>query len=506
MLPIFSSEQIKAWDQFTIDNQAISSFELMQRASNVMAQWLVDHLSEYAELFIFCGNGNNGGDGLFLAEILVSKGFSVQVCVFPVAERSSEDFLSALSSLQASGFKDFIGANDIGSKKISNKIVFIDALLGSGINRSLEGPIKELVIWMNAMPNVKISIDLPSGMFANPPWDGICIQADITLTLGSPKLTALLPDTGTQFGILKVLDIGLSEAFMDQNQSMCQWIEKNDVLTLLKARKAFDYKNRFGHVQVIGGGPGMAGALLMAGRAALRSGCGLCTLVSLEAHRAICQSNLPEAMFKNIDESFRIASTVIAAGPGMGQNERLVEFFKERLNENSHAMVVDADALNALDPQIDLKHKSCGLILTPHVGEFDRLFGKSNSAYERLQKAVHFSIQFGCYIVLKGHFTAICCPDGNTYFNSTGNSGLAKGGSGDVLCGMIAALVAQSYSLRDACLIGTYVHGLVADTLSLSMAKESMMASDLVETIPHVLKKLWDEKEAGGPLRSWNEC
>lgn len=506
MLPIYSSEQIKAWDQFTIDNQAISSFELMQRASNVMAQWLLEHLSKYAGLIVFCGNGNNGGDGLCLSEILLSRGFTVQVCVFPVAERSSEDFLKALSYLKATGFKDFIGADDIRSQKISNEIVFIDALLGSGINRSLEGPVKELVIWMNAMPNVKISIDLPSGMFASPPWDGTCIHANITLTLGSPKLTALLPNTGNQFGLLKVLDIGLTEAFIDQNQSMWQWIEQKDILSLLKARQAFDYKNRFGHVQVIGGGPGMAGALLMAGRAALRSGCGLCTLVSLESHRAICQSNLPEAMFKNIDESFRITSTVIAAGPGMGQNGSLVEFFKKRLTENSHAMVVDADALNALDPQIDLKHKSCGLVLTPHVGEFDRLFGKSNSAYERLQRAVHFANQFGCYIVLKGHFTAICCPDGNTYFNSTGNSGLAKGGSGDVLCGMIAALVAQSYSLRDASLIGTYVHGLVADTLSLSMAKESMMASDLVETIPHVLKKLWDEKEAGGLLRGWNEC
>lgn len=506
MLPIFLSTNIKAWDQYTIENEPIESIELMERASKVIFDWLTLRLNPDSKIYIICGSGNNGGDGLCVARLLYQEAYLVNVYCLNLSGNISPEFQNSYDRLVAGGFNHFLTESEFLEGIQNSSGIILDALLGSGINRAIGPELYFLTQEINQSKNIKISIDLPSGMFAMPPWDGICIEADFTLSLQSPKLTALLPDTGPFYGHLEVLEIGLSQGFVKNISTAFHWLERRDILDRLKERQPFDYKNKFGHVLVIGGANGMTGATLFAARSALRGGCGLCSILSLEENRSVFQTALPEAMFLTPDVGLVKTYKCIAIGPGMGAEQTLIDILHEVLSQSETNLVIDADGLNAITSEEQLGLNFNNKILTPHIGEFDRLFGGSANHYERLSKARSKAIQFNCFIVLKGHFTAIVNPSGNVLFNSTGNSSLAKGGSGDVLCGLISAFVAQSYELEDACILGVYLHGLAADLYVMENGMESLLATDLIEMLPKAFKLLWDEKKAGSSVWSWNQC
>ncbi|MBK8955578.1 MAG: NAD(P)H-hydrate dehydratase [Saprospiraceae bacterium] len=505
MLPVYKSATIKQWDVYTIENEPISSVELMDRAASVCVEWLRSQYPPSTPVLIFCGNGNNGGDGLSIGMQLQNLAYRVSVCLVPVSAENSRDYEIQLAGVLNNRHISILQIDDAKSllKKNYNTLV-IDAILGSGTNRSPSPELENIFEFLQPYDQRIVSIDLPSGMYPDQPPGHLCVHASATLSLQTPKLTSLLPQTGKHYGLLKILDIGLMPDFVDSHPPDKWFIRQEDVVRFLKRRKPFDYKNNFGHVCMVGSCLGMAGALVLSAKAALKSGCGLCTLSSVSENRIILQTSVPEAMFCSPDQILPEKFKVLAIGPGMGKSESMKDLLYVLKDRYAGIWVIDADALNLISEENVLDEFKGDVVITPHVGEFDRLFGPSENDFQRLEKAIDQAVQLKITIVLKGHHTATVTPDGKVYFNSSGNPGLAKGGSGDVLTGMIAAFLAQGYSTREACIIAVYLHGFAADLLAEKIAIESMMATDLLEVLPLAMKNLFQHEKSRSPFGSRN--
>jgi NAD(P)H-hydrate epimerase len=494
-MKIVSCEQIKEIDSYTIKHEPIASIDLMERASVQLFNWITGRFGISEHFVIFAGTGNNGGDGLALARMLGYYGYMADVQFVSVSDIISSDCSLNLNRLQnvtnvtINTIKDISQFPIIGSDDI-----VIDAIFGSGLTRPVTGLPAEVIKMINISEALVISIDLPSGLFgednSNNSNTGI-IRADYTLTFQFPKLSFMFPENAGFVGEWIVLPIGLDDNAIRKSVSPYSLLLSGDILPLLKSRNKFDHKGTYGHGLLIAGSEGKMGAAVLGAGAALRSGIGLITCHIPSGGNLIIQSTVSESMVvsdrseKYISEIGSLENfTAVGIGPGIGTAPETQKALFDVLSSCKKPIVIDADALNILSMNKEwLSLIPSGSILTPHPKEFERLFGKSIDSYERLQKQIAFSEKFNCIIVCKGANTTLSTPSGDVFFNSTGNPGMATGGSGDVLTGIILSLLAQGYSPVNAAITGVYLHGLAGDIAAGESCYESIIASDIINCI-----------------------
>jgi len=490
-MEILSAEQIRAWDEFTKEQEPITSIDLMERAAESCLSWLEKNNYLDRSFSIYCGKGNNGGDGLALARMLSLQDCPVTVHILEFGHLGTDDFQANLARLHATPVEIRFVQGPENFHPIPAGNILIDALLGSGLNRALEGVTAQLAAHMNQSGNTIIAIDIPSGLFADRSSTGNpAIRAHHTLSFQCYKQAFLLPENEPFTGQVHILDIGLHPDYLRQVTSGLELVDPFIIQSIFRPRKDFAHKGTYGHALLIAGSYGKIGAALLASRACLRSGAGLLTTHVPVCGYTVLQTALPEAMvLTDKDEQINTAFagelsgySVVGIGPGIGQDERTKELLKDVLRRYQKPVVLDADALNMLaaDPSL-FSFLSPYSILTPHPKEFERLFGSSANDFERLELACEQAKQHQCVIILKGHYTFIAMPGGKGYFNSTGNAGMAKGGSGDVLTGILMALLSQGYSPGEAAILGVYLHGLAGDLAAETFSKESMLPSDLTD-------------------------
>lgn len=493
MKKIFNALQIKKIDNCTINNQSISSVELMESAAISIYEALIKVLKSKQKIVVFAGTGNNGGDALAVARMLLNDDYKLKVYLVGSRDNLSKDCLINKERLERLITIHSID-NDVDIPHLSPDIVVIDGLFGSGLNRPLEGVHKNIVEAVNQSGALVYSVDMPSGLYvgdntSNDPES--IIHADCVFTLQFPKLSLLLPQIYDYCRKMIVLDIGLCEKCIDEEQTDFYFLEKSDISKLLKSRSTFSHKGNFGHALLVAGSYGKMGAAVLAARACLRAGVGLLTMHIPQCGVDIMQTSVPEAMvdvdlgiesLKGLD-NLDLDKYVIGVGPGIGQKEGTCDFLSSLLNAYHKPMVLDADALNLIASDECLKEKiPSGSILTPHPIEFERLIGfKCENSYHRLEAARNFAEKYRVYIVLKGAYSAIITPQKEVYFNSTGNPGMATGGSGDVLTGVITSLLAQGYSPLNSVLVGVYLHGLAGDLGVRAKSERSLLPSDIIE-------------------------
>ena len=502
MMKIFPIASIKQLDAYTIENEPIASIDLMERAARALASAIAGRWSKETNFTVFAGPGNNGGDALAVARLLTEKGYRVETFLFNTKGGLSPDCAANMERLAAIPDVDLhVITSQFVFPKLTAEDVIIDGLFGSGLNKPLTGGFAAVVKFINASPAQVVSIDIPSGLMGednsyNAP-SGI-VHANLTLSLQLPKLSFLFAENESYVGEWRLLDIGLSREAIAETPTDYSLIEPVDVASLLKPRTKFAHKGHFGRALLIAGSQGMAGASVLAARACLRSGVGLLTVHVPFCNNGIVQTAVPEAMTE-IDLSdicFATATDTndyqaVAVGPGLGRLPDTVSALAEQIETSETPMVLDADALNILsENRALLSRLPKGSILTPHPAELDRLVGKCRNSFERLERARELARNADVHIVLKGAYTAVVAPDGTCRFNTTGNPGMATGGSGDVLTGILLALLAQGYAPGDAAALGVCVHGHAGDLAAKQLGQIAMTAGDIVAHLPQAWKDL----------------
>jgi ADP-dependent NAD(P)H-hydrate dehydratase / NAD(P)H-hydrate epimerase len=499
-MKILNASQIRKIDASTIANEPIASIDLMERAAKKCYEWIRRNLKKQKTVKVFCGMGNNGGDGLVIARMLAGTGYRVHVYKVLHSDRSSEDF--AINEKRLQGVKNLhleLLADGDEMPVIGSDNLVVDALLGSGLTRPLDGLLAKVVMHINAANSTVVSIDFPTGLFCEDNRENNrrhIIKADYTLTFQVPKLAFMFVSNDQYVGQWFILDIGLDADAIREAETKFHFLHASDVRALYRPRRKFAHKGHYGHAYLIAGSYGKSGAAVLAARAALRSGAGLLTVQVPNSAYQVVQTAVPEAMC-TADDHPQIVSglskldnfNAIGVGPGLGTHDQTARTLKLLIQNTTVPMVLDADALNILANNLTW----CGFlpkgsIFTPHPGEFDRLAGKTTDEHDRFDKAIELAHRFQVHIVLKGAHTAIVCPDGRCFFNSTGNPGMATGGSGDVLTGMILGWLAQNYSPLHSCLLGVYLHGRAGDLTANRKGFEGMIAGDIVEMIPKAIK------------------
>ncbi len=484
-MKLLSPQQIHEWDAFTIANEPIASIDLMERAAEACTDFILQ-TDLYGKSFkIFCGKGNNGGDGLAIARQLINKGNNVNTYIIEFGAVGTVDFQINLQRLhEVTTNIHFIQSENFFPEIRDNDII-VDALYGSGLNRPLKDLSAALVEHINKSSGNTISIDVPSGMFIDKSsQDNAIIKANTTLTFQCLKLCFLVAENAEYNGRLKVLDIGLHPQFLETVSSLLQTTEQRDIDEIYKPRKSFSHKGTYGHALVIAGNKGKMGAALLAANACIKTGAGLTTLNIPETYFSVVHTYLPEAMCQAREEGFDFEKiNAVGIGPGLGTKPAITELLQKVLQQFKSTTVIDADALNIIAQNKyllnEIKENS---ILTPHPKEFERLFGELKNDFERIDMALERSVKNNLIIVLKGRYTFIACK-GKGWFNTTGNAGLAKGGSGDILTGIITALIAQKYEPLHAAILGIYLHGLAAEYALEKQSMESMTATDVIENL-----------------------
>jgi len=508
-MKILSSQQIREADAYTIQHEPISSCDLMERAATACAQWIYQNATgNFNKVFkIICGTGNNGGDGLALARILSKGAFHVEVYIVRHSTKSSEDFLINEKRLKESKIPvyDIHTINDT-PQFLENDFV-IDAIFGTGLSKPVSGLAAQVIERINQSSSTIIAIDLPSGLFADQHTDGDAIvHAAYTLSFQVPKLAFMFSENEKCVGDWHVLDINLDEKFIQQIDSAKEYITQSSIKPMLKERAKFSHKGNYGHAVIVAGGYGKIGAAVLATRACLRTGAGLTTVHIPKCGYEIIQGTVPEAMV-NVDsgeeaihDELRVEHlkgvTAIGVGPGIGKESATKQVLKNLLStiktpDKKSSLVLDADALNILSEKKELlSHLPPGTILTPHPKEFTRLSGEAKNDFEQHELQIQFSQKHKVWVVLKGQCTCITSPEGHAYFNSTGNAGMAKGGSGDILTGMITSLLAQGYNSYQAAVLGVYLHGLAGDIAASQKGMDGMIAGDIINCIPEAFLKM----------------
>jgi NAD(P)H-hydrate epimerase len=497
---IFSVSQIKAWDAYTIQNEPVSSIELMQRAAESCFKWIEKEYDKKSPFIIFGSKGNNGGDGLALAKLLFENGYPVSVYIITSNSNGSEDFQSNLKKLQQVLTSVYFLDEESFFHDLKNKII-VDTLLGTGLNKKSTGIFSKVINYINESSETVISIDVPSGLYVDQSSilsnAETIIKATYTLTFQNQKLAFLMPENETYVGKVILLDIGLSKEFEEKQDAQFEFIDQKIIKKIFRERSAFSNKVNFGYACLLAGSYGMMGAAVLSSKACLRSGVGKLTCYTCEAGFNIIQTSVPEAMCKTSGNTFIEGIKdfedfdVIGIGPGIGKHFTHKELLQNLFSTYKKPLVIDADALNILSENPFLyKLIPKNSILTPHPKEFERLFGKSNSDFDSIDLALSKAKELNIYIILKGHFTLIAAPKGKGYFNSTGNAGMATAGAGDVLTGIITGLLAQNYSSLDACILGVYLHGLAGDIAAETLSEEALIAGDIIENLGAAFKQI----------------
>lgn len=499
MLPLLISEQIRKADAFTIANEPITSVNLMERASKAFVGWFINHFPDKAlSISFYCGTGNNGGDGLAIARLLKEHHYKcINVIIARFSDKQSNDFTVNLGRLlQADIPVTELNTGD--AIPGENSAIIIDALLGTGLNKPLAGDYERLVKHINNLNSTIVAVDVPTGFFSEGEVDpdATVIKADLVITFQQPRINFLLPESALYINCWEVVNIGLNEKFIHDLNSSYQFMEEKDIRRILKPRHRFSNKGTYGHALIIAGQAKTMGAALLCASASAHAGAGLTTACVPDSGLVALNSYLPEimAIVRNEDEPPEIEwdkFNAVAVGPGLGKGADAVKLLSAIIKNYKKPLVIDADALNLLAADTKLlKTIPAGSILTPHMKEFDRLFGEHKSWWKRLQTGIEQAKNLNIYIVLKNDYTIIITPDGKCFFNPTGNAAMASGGMGDVLTGVIAAMLAQKYSPLEACLIGTYVHGKAGDELALPNRLNVVLPGKLAAQLPATMAKL----------------
>ena len=502
MIKIFPTIQLKELDAYTIENEPVSSIDLMERASRALARAMSERWSAETPFTVFAGPGNNGGDALAVSRLLAERGCRVEVYLFNTKGTLSPDCETNKERLAGVAGIDF---HEITTQFVPPVLtaehVVVDGLFGSGLNKPLSGGFAAVVNYINTSPATVVAIDVPSGLMGEDNTYNIqanIIRADLTLSLQLPKLAFLFAENAPFVGEWQLLDIGLSEEAIEEKETDFALTEHEDVASMLKPRGKFAHKGNFGRALLIAGSQGMAGASVLAARACLRSGVGLLTVHIPFCNNFIVQTSVLEAMTEIDINDVRFSCATdtddyqaVGIGPGLGKAGDTEAALLEQIESCQTPMVVDADALNLLG-----EHRSYigrlpkGSILTPHPKELERLVGKCQNSYERLTKARELARSAGVHILLKGAYSVVIAPSGKCWFNPTGNPGMATGGSGDVLTGVVLALLAQGYDAETAARMAAYVHGLAGDIACKKHGVMGMTAGDIVTCLPPAWRML----------------
>lgn len=494
-MKVLTSQQIKALDSFTILNEPISSIDLMERASKLCVDWINQHYNK-CSFTLVCGEGNNGGDGFAIARLLLDMGLDVSVIALSINQKRSHDCELNYDRLLLKHPESVAVVSRWADLNIKGEVI-IDAIFGNGLSRPVEGELKSIIDHINQSNKPVISVDLPSGLNT----DGVSyegasvIKAKNTLTFQNPKLCLLLPENTCYVGTWHIIDIGLSESFVENLDTPFFVSQKETLKKILAIRSAESHKGNYGHSLIIAGSNGKIGAALLSVNACLHSGTGLLSALIPECGYDIIQSNVPEAMVLTSKKNHiggslpKARFNAVGVGPGLGTESETKEFIRQLITSTNYSLVLDADALNCLSEMPDLlSNIPSGTVLTPHPKEFDRLFGTHSYSYDRIQTMRCKAQELKATIILKGQYTAVCSPDGDVWFNITGNPGMATGGSGDVLTGVITALIAQGISSFDAARLGVYLHGLAADIALNEQSEESLSATNIIHSLGKAFK------------------
>ena len=501
-MKIFTATQIHELDKYTIANEPIKSIDLMERAALAVVRTITERWTKETRTIVFAGPGNNGGDALAVARLLIDRGYDVETFLFNISGSLSADCAeNKRRLLEKKNNKLTEVTLEFDPPKLNKDTLVIDGLFGSGINKPLAGGFASLVKYINSASAQVVSIDVPSGLMTEGNSYNIranIIHATLTLTFQQPKLSFFFAENQPNVGELKVLDIGIHPTGIEKTDSQFTLVDKDYVSSLLKPRSPFAHKGSMGHALIVAGSYGMAGAAILCTRACLRAGAGKVTIHTPKRNIAILQSSVPEAVLQIDREETIFSETIpteefqaLGIGPGIGSHEQTCIATITQLRRAQCPVVADADVINILASHKPwLQQLPKGMILTPHVKELERLLGQSIDSYERMTKALQLAEQIQGYVILKGHYTAICMPDGHVAFNSTGNAGMATAGSGDVLTGIITALLARGYKQREACILGVYLHGLAGDLAAEELGEESLIASDIINYLPKAFLKV----------------
>lgn len=490
MQKIISGPDIKQLDDQYVLKRNISSFALMERAARAFCTWFVNRYDPGISVAVFCGTGNNGGDGLAISRLLAGEGYSVRAFFLGDISRAAVDFNKNLGIMPENVCLLEVAEDSILDIRPD---VIIDAVFGAGINRPVEDPHLRLIRTLNSREAVKIAVDLPSGLPTDSVLEGEAFIADHTVSFQFPKLSLLFPEHGRYTGELHVLDIGIDPVFFDAFSSQVYYIAPDDVRGRHINFGKFSHKGTFGKVMMIGGSYGKIGAMVLAGKAALKTGSGLVSCYLPRCGVDIMQTAVPEIMVESGQGDLELMALglkdldrfdALGMGPGMGTGENPRVCLQYVLENYSKPLVIDADAINILAAHRHLMAVLReNMLLTPHLKEFERLVGPCKDHVERMEKARSFSRNHRCVLILKGAYTLISLPDGRQFFNSSGTQYMATGGSGDVLTGVLTSFLGQGYSPENAAICGVYHHGLAGELASKNRLRGTI-ASDIVESIP----------------------
>jgi hydroxyethylthiazole kinase-like uncharacterized protein yjeF len=487
MIPVYDREQIKLADEATMQGEPISSILLMERAANQFCKWFVQHVDNRCQIAVVCGSGNNGGDGLAIARLLNSWNYQVKIFLIPTQQTPTKDFEFNRTRIKNIECIDFSPSNNFNECD-----VIIDAILGIGTNRKVEGIIAKAIEAINASQAQVIAVDVPSGIILNQPAPALAVQAQHTVTFEFPKLPFFLPGFKNFVGRWHVQSIGINRKFIEENKAEFYFIEKKDFNKHIHQRDKFSHKGTYGHALLLAGSAGKTGAAVLATKACMRSGVGLLDVAIPKKVVIPLQTAIPEAMVLEDENETHLTSLpnvskyqAIGIGPGIGTNSETKKVVEELLLSTTQPLVLDADAINVLVTIPNWKNKlRSNIILTPHPGEFKRMVGEWQNDLEKLTLVKNFVAETGACLVLKGAYTLIAVPNEPTYFNATGNPGMATAGSGDVLTGIITGLLAQGFETGFAARLGVFWHGLAGDLAAQEGAEVTLIASDIIQMMP----------------------
>lgn len=502
-MKIFESKGIKDIDNATCAAQKINSLDLMERAAGAVSCEIMSRWLPTQRFVVMAGPGNNGGDALAVARILYEQGYKrLEVFLFNVVDKLSHDCDEERKKLITMEGIDFTEVKeDFFPPYLGENDVVIDGLFGSGLRSPLQKGFAGLSRLINDSGAFVVSIDVPSGLFGE--WNDKVsfrdvVHANVTFTFQFPRISFFFPENAEVIGEWKLLDIDLDEKVIKDTPTDYIFVETPSVRPLLKRRNPFSGKRDYGSVLLMAGSIGMMGAAVMAAEACMRTGAGLVTVHSARVGMPVLQTAVPVAMFEPdrndnyiVDMTIHHSHQAVAVGPGIGTNDRTVDALEALLKNVKAPLLLDADALNCIAKRPALlQFLPPHTIITPHAGEFDRLFGEQPNSEIRLKKAIDMARYYNIVIVLKGHYTAVVRPTGKVYFNSTGNAGMATAGSGDVLTGVIAAFLAQGYKPEHAATIGVFVHGMAGDMAASEKGQFGMIASDIPQYCGRVIRAI----------------
>lgn len=499
MLPLLTAAQIREGDAFTIAHEPIASVDLMERASKAFVGWFLNRFPDKKQpITVYCGTGNNGGDGLAIARMLYDhqyKALNVKITRF--SDKSTDDFNTNLQRLKSTP----IAISEIASGETppsEKSEIIIDALLGSGLNKPLAGDYKRLVECLNGLEKTVVAVDVPTGFFTDGemPQDAVVLKADLVITFQTPKINFLLPESAPYINCWETVNIGIDERFLQSLNSPYQAVEEKDIHKMLKPRPRFSNKGTYGHALIVAGQPETMGAALISSAGCVYAGAGLTTACVPKSGLTALNCHMPEVMAivrkdGELPEIKWDGFNTIGIGPGLGKDEDALALFTNILKHYKKPIVVDADALNLLATNRALWEKLPeNSILTPHMKEFDRLFGDHDNWWQRMQTGIKKAKEHNICILLKNDYTLVISPQGKIYFNTTSNQAMATGGMGDVLTGVITSLLAQKYTPEEACIIGAYIHGKAGDELALPNRMNVVLPTQLAARLPHTMAKL----------------